>query len=114
MRRAGQKVYDSRKWRRVRRAYMESRHWICERCGAPASVCHHKTYLTADNISDVSTAYGTANLECLCRECHNLEHEHFETTGAVFTSSGDVARFKESSEMRKFKAAREAIANLDF
>lgn len=93
---------------------MESRHWICERCGEPASICHHKTYLTTDNVNDLATVYGTGNLECLCHACHNLEHEHFELTGAVFTSGGDVVRLRESSEMRKFKAARKAIANLDF
>lgn len=109
--RAAQKVYYSRKWRRVRKAYMESHNWICERCGAPASVCHHRTYLTADNVDNPAIAYNFANLECLCKACHDLEHEHFEQTGAVFTSRGDVARIRETKASLEFKAAQDFIAN---
>lgn len=110
--RAGLKVYDSRKWRRIRKAYMESHNWICERCGSPASVCHHKKYLTAENVTNPDIAYNFDKLECLCHACHNLEHEHFQQAGAVFTSSGDVAHYRETKATNEFKAAREFIAAL--
>ena len=77
MKRQGQKVYNSRKWRRIRKAYLESVNYICERCGKPASVVHHKTYLTEANSFDGSIAYDFNNLEALCQDCHNAEHEHF-------------------------------------
>ncbi len=114
MKRTGQKVYNKRKWRRVRKAYMESHHWICERCGNPASICHHKTYLTAGNVDNPDVAYNSANLECLCQACHNLEHDHFQQTGAVFSSSGDVVRLRETKAAQEFKTACDAIATMNF
>lgn len=112
MKRAGQKVYNSRKWRRVRKAYLESQNYICERCGKPATICHHKNYLTAANSYDGDTAYNFKNLEALCQDCHNAEHEHFKKVGAVFTRGGDVASVYESKELREFETARQAIADI--
>ena len=60
---------------------MESRHWLCERCPAPALIAHHKEYLTPDNIGDASVTLDWDNLEALCQECHNIEH--FETVTAT-------------------------------
>lgn len=110
--RAGQKVYDSKKWLRLRKAYMESRHYICERCGRPATICHHKVYLTAENILDANIAYNFNNLECLCQACHNLEHEHFQQVGAVFSSSGDVVYSRPSKDSLEFSAAQKAIEKI--
>lgn len=90
---------------------MDSKHWICERCGEPASVCHHKTYLTAANVNQPEIAFNFDNLECLCKACHDIEHEHFQQTGAVFTSKGDIAMFKEPKMAQDFKAARDFITN---
>ena len=112
MKRQGQKVYNSKKWLRVRKAYMQSKNYICERCGEPATICHHKKYLTAENVSNAEIAYNFENLECLCQACHNLEHEHFQQIGAVFTASGDVVNFRESKATQNFKAAREAIEKI--
>ena len=30
--------YDSKEWRKTREAYLQSQHYICERCGGAASV----------------------------------------------------------------------------
>lgn len=114
MRRAGQKVYDSRQWRRVRKAYLQSKHYICERCGQPASIVHHKTYLTEENAADAETAFSFENLEALCQACHNNEHGHFQELGAVFTASGDVAGVRATKEQREFLAARAAIESGQF
>lgn len=112
MKRQGQRVYDSKKWRRVRKAYLASKNYICERCGEPANIVHHKKYLTVDNASDADIAYNFENLECLCQACHNSEHEHFQQVGAVFTSKGDVAKVRESKATQNFKAARAAIEKI--
>ena len=113
-RRAGQKVYNSKKWLRVRRAYMESKNYICERCGQPATICHHKIYLSAENLADAEIAYSFKNLECLCQACHNLEHEHFQQVGAVFSSGGNVVYARESKEILEFKAAKAAIEKISY
>lgn len=112
MKRQGQKVYNSRKWRRIRKEYLESKNYICERCGKPATICHHKTYLTESNVTDGLTAYDFSNLESLCQDCHNLEHEHFQRLGAVFTTSGNISKVNESKEIREFENAKAAIEKL--
>ena len=40
-----EKLYKSREWQKVRNLYMTSAKWICERCGQPATICHHKKYV---------------------------------------------------------------------
>lgn len=74
--RIGQKIYDSPKWKKLRRMYLESQNYICERCGKPATICHHKEYITASNINDIEVTLNFDNLEALCQECHNKEHKH--------------------------------------
>lgn len=66
--------YLSDVWRDTRDAYLLSRQNICERCGEPAKICHHKTWLTKNNINDVYITLSWDNLEALCQECHNKEH----------------------------------------
>lgn len=111
---AGQKVYNARKWRRVRKAYLESKNYICERCGKPAQIVHHKKYLTAENANDSNIAYNFDNLEALCQDCHNIEHEHFTKSGAVFTDGGDVVGVHTDKATQEFISARKKIASMDF
>lgn len=112
-RRAGQKIYDSRSWEKLRKMYMESKNYICERCGKPATVCHHKQYLTATNVDDPQVAYSAANLECLCHECHNAEHDRFNRR-VVYNSKGEVVNVRPTAELQDFENARAAIAELEF
>ena len=53
---------------------MASQHYICERCGGLATICHHKIWLNQSNIDDPMTTYSWDNLEALCIDCHNKEH----------------------------------------
>lgn len=64
----------SKRWRRCRNAYMQSRNYICERCGAPAVICHHRDYLNDGNFSDPEVSLNPERLEALCMACHDLEH----------------------------------------
>lgn len=85
---------------------MASRHWICERCGAVASICHHKRWLTPESIADPSVALSWENLECLCHQCHDAEH--MSNPGVcVFDSQGQIIAVNDDSD--RFKDAQKAI-----
>ena len=72
--------YGSNKWRTVRNNYMKYRQGLCERCLkqgyiVPATEVHHKVRLSRDNINDDQITTNFYNLEALCTECHEKEHE---------------------------------------
>lgn len=85
--------YRSKQWRQLSRAVLLSRNYICEVCGAPAAVVHHKVFLTAANVDDPEISLNPDLLQCLCLECHNAVH--FGAGGAVaagyiFDEHGDI------------------------
>lgn len=84
--------YLSRAWEQTRAAYMAYRHGICERCGRPARVVHHRRYISPENINDPSVTLDWANLEALCQECHNREHSAGAEVreGLAFTADGQL------------------------
>ena len=67
--------YKREAWVQVRKAYLKKKKYLCERCGEPAVIVHHKIHLNEDNIKDDMLCYGEDNLEALCRKCHNEEHK---------------------------------------
>ena len=78
---AVESFYTSWIWRRCRKAFAESKGNLCERCmkkgiiepgsaDRPLEV-HHKVPLTADNVTDPDIALNWANLELLCKNCHD-------------------------------------------
>lgn len=73
--------YHSNTWRRLSRAFLLSKSYICERCGRPASIAHHRQYITAANVNDPTVTLNADGLEALCLDCHNTEH--FGTGGAI-------------------------------
>jgi len=100
--------YKSKTWRAVSAAYMSSKHYICERCGRPARICHHKTWLNARNINDPETTLSFDNLEALCIECHNAEHglRHDIT---LFDDSGNVSGVKAGASTKEYQRQREQL-----
>lgn len=73
--------YRSRAWKRCKDNYLKSVGGLCERCRAnglitPARIVHHKTYLTPENIKDSSISLNWDNLEALCKQCHEDEHNN--------------------------------------
>jgi 5-methylcytosine-specific restriction endonuclease McrA len=85
--------YDSKQWRKLSKAFLLSKNYICERCGSPAELVHHKLHLTADNMSNPAVSLNPDLLEALCQNCHN--NEHFGSGGAVlsglaFDNNGDL------------------------
>lgn len=65
---------------------------LCERCGEPAKIVHHKIWLTPKNIHEQSITLCWDNLEALCQDCHNKEH-HAKNVRAkryAFTADGEL------------------------
>ena len=72
------KFYNTSAWRKLAGEVRTERHYICERCGKPANIVHHKIYLTPQNITDPKVALNKDNLELLCHDCHDQEHERMK------------------------------------
>lgn len=100
--------YYGKAWRRVSTAYMSSKSYICERCGAPAVICHHKKWLNDVNVHDPKVALDFDNLEALCQECHNAEHGSRHDV-AVFNDAGDLVEVKESESTKQYQRDRAEI-----
>ena len=100
--------YNSKAWKRASAAYMASKHYICERCGRPAQICHHKTYLNGTNVHDPAIALSFDNLEALCLDCHNAEHG-LRHDIAVFDDAGNVSEVKESVASQTYQKQRDQI-----
>lgn len=111
MREFARSFYKSKEWRDTSRAYMLSKHYICERCGGVAVICHHKTYLTPNNISNANITLNWDNLEALCHNCHDLEHLQ-KHTKVYFSEDGSVEKVKEGKQIEEFKEAQENIDRL--
>ena len=85
--------YHSAAWKHCRRAFLESRHWLCERCERPAKIAHHREYLTPENIGNPRIALDWRNLEALCEDCHNEEHHSTVSAtrpGFAFDEEGNL------------------------
>ena len=87
--------YHSRAWMLTSRAFLRSKNYLCERCGDPAAIAHHKIYLDDAKANDPAIALSWDNLEALCLACHNAEH--FGNGGACapglgFDESGNLIR----------------------
>ena len=83
--------YSREAWKQVRLAYLKKKRFLCERCGEPAKVVHHRQHLNADNIHDDSVCYGDDNLEALCFKCHAIEHDNYDR---IKNKSHHKKRFK--------------------
>ena len=83
--------YESKNWKKTRKAYMLSMMNLCERCGEVAKICHHKIWLTPQNINDVNITLSWDNLEALCQDCHNKEHHKKKSTlRYAFDENGNI------------------------
>ena len=84
--------YKSDAWERTRAAFAASKFGICERCGRPGKIVHHKVYITPANINDPAITLSWDNLELLCQDCHNREHHSNDVMqdGLYFNADGDL------------------------
>lgn len=115
MKEYAQTFYKGQAWQKLSSAYMESIHYICERCGGVAEICHHKKYITPDNINDPTITLNWDNLEGLCMDCHNKEHKIKDKDSmrlSFFDNKGQIQGVKESKEIREYKQALEKLDQL--
>ena len=92
------RFYYSKHWGKVSRLYMQSRNYVCERCGGVGEICHHRQHLTADTVQDLSLSLDFNNLECLCMTCHNREHfggAEVSDREVIFDANGNAIAEKE-------------------
>ena len=66
--------YHKKQWRQLSKVFLLSKNYICERCGKPAVIAHHRKHLNAGNIDNAEISLNPDNLEALCMDCHNAEH----------------------------------------
>ena len=88
-----QRFYSHAAWLRCRDAFIAKRRAIdgglCQRCHKRVGyIVHHKIVLTPENISQPEVALNHRNLEYLCHECHDREHNsrlrvRFDENGRV-------------------------------
>lgn len=71
-----EKVYNTKMWRDIRKSMLMI-HPLCQNCNKNlATEVHHIKPLTTakDEIELLDLGFNTANLMCLCEECHRNEH----------------------------------------
>ena len=78
MRSIDNSFYKSKEWGKCRESYIKA-HPLCEMCLekgiiTPAQIVHHKIHLTEDNYKDPTISLNHANLQSVCRDCHNKHH----------------------------------------
>jgi len=83
------RFYKSKAWLVARNIKTSATQGKCERCGAVGEEVHHKIRLTVENVSDTSISLNQDNLELLCRDCHNKEHNRF-TKEKEFDDEGNL------------------------
>jgi len=66
--------YDCKAWRKLSKVFLQSKYYICEICGKPAEIAHHKTKITPHNIDNPDITLNIDNLQAVCLDCHNKIH----------------------------------------
>lgn len=92
--------YNSQKWRRCRKAYIQKRLQIdgglCERCHVENGyIVHHTILLTPENIGDPEVSLNHDHLSYECKTCHDAEEGHWmdahglKKPNAMFDDNGN-------------------------
>ena len=86
--------YNTKAWIKCRIGYMQSQHYVCEVCNKTATICHHKEWLTPQNISDPNISLNWNLLQAVCIDCHNRIHMSSDTTvdGLTFDDKGNIVK----------------------
>ena len=95
------KFYSSKAWQDCRNAYAKKAHHLCENClksgiYKPGEIVHHRIEIDPININHPEITLNHNNLELLCRECHQMKHDH--VSGWKVYNEG--RRKKKNSKMR--------------
>lgn len=73
-------VYKDKRWKPSRKTVITRSNGLCERCKKKGKVkagkiVHHTIWLTDENKNDWNIAYNPKNLEYVCNDCHEEEHD---------------------------------------
>ena len=88
-----QSFYDSKAWRRLSKAFLTSKFYVCECCQGPAALTHHRQPLTPENINNPEITLNADLLQALCVECHNNIHKSAGgavVQGLTFDENGNL------------------------
>lgn len=105
--------YHSKAWQDVRKTIWLKQNLLCNRCHRPVyvdgiseyipkenrrtGIVHHKIYLDDNNINDINITLNIDNLEGLCKDCHEKEHNkgqslredyYFDEEGNIHSRGG--------------------------
>lgn len=88
------KFYQTKAWRNTRKAFVELKRGICNKCGKAGWEVHHIKPLTINNYKDPEIALNFDNLELLCTSCHNAERsaDVYIRNDLMFDSEGNVVK----------------------
>jgi 5-methylcytosine-specific restriction endonuclease McrA len=83
------RFYKSVPWQVAREIKIRVANGKCERCDALGEEVHHVVRLTIQNVIDPTISLNQENLELLCKDCHNKEHNRF-TKEKEFDEEGNL------------------------
>lgn len=93
------KLYNSARWKKVRKQVLQRDFYICQICRKENSkVCHHIVELNEQNISDASIATNINNIITVCNQCHDEIHSRnnrHEKRDYYFDADGNFVNEKE-------------------
>ena len=74
-RRQASQIYNSRRWKRIRKLAVENANFLCEKCKRyrPNLAAHHVIELK-DCESHGISFFDLSNIQVLCPQCHNAAH----------------------------------------
>ena len=81
------KLYNSKSWRDLREHLIAESQYRCSRCGVSHVldpyhlIGHHRQELTPSNVNDPLIALNPANIEIICKRCHDQIHIRYGFNG---------------------------------
>lgn len=112
------KLYLSKAWTDLRINLIQERGPICQRCGrimADTSMLigHHKQKLTPENINNPMITLNSNNVDLICTDCHNKEHQRFgHSEHKVYIVYGSPCSGK-SAMVNQMKERGDLIVDMD-
>lgn len=114
-----QQFYTSKDWRDFRMNLIRQRGCVCARCGQTFEdlsrlIGHHSPVeLTIDNVHDPAVSLNPNNIEILCLDCHNQEHNRFGcSTHHVYLVYGSPLSGK-TTAVRQMMKRGDLVLDLD-
>lgn len=74
--------YRTEEWAALTEKLKQQSHGVCAQCQKTIAdwsllIVHHKIHLTLENMKDPNISLNEKNLEVICLDCHNKEHNRF-------------------------------------